>query len=102
MCSRWADLLPATPAQAIHPLPPLRPHPPPDIIGLIGAIVFWPSTIYFPVAMYTKVHSPPLWQRVCMQVVNVVGFVVSVLAAVVSIRNIIQDAHTYAMFGGRR
>ncbi|KAI8466468.1 MAG: transmembrane amino acid transporter protein-domain-containing protein [Monoraphidium minutum] len=72
-----------------------------DIIGLIGALVFWPSTVYFPIAMYTKVHGPPAWQRAGLQAINAVSFVVSVLAAVGSGWNIAQDAHTYALFGGR-
>ena len=80
------------------PLPPLSPCRV-DIIGLIGAIVFWPSTVYFPVAMYIRVHSPPRWQRGVMSVVNAAAFVVSVLAAIGSIYNISQEAHTYKVFG---
>ena len=52
--------------------------------------------------MYNKVHSPPLWQRTIMGTVNVVCFVVSVLAVVGSAYNIAEDASTYKMFGGRR
>lgn len=70
-----------------------------DIIGLIGAIVFWPSTVYFPVTMYIKVHAPPAWQRAAMQTINVVSFVVSMLAAVGSVWDIMQDASSYKMFG---
>jgi hypothetical protein len=70
-----------------------------DIIGLIGAITFWPSTVYFPITMYAKVHSPLPWQRAVMQVVNISCCVVSVLAAVGSAWNIAQDSHSYALFG---
>lgn len=71
-----------------------------DIVGLIGAVVFWPSTVYFPIAMYVKVRSPPRWQRLAMGAVNAVTFVVSVLAAVGSAWQIARDAKSYRMFGG--
>jgi hypothetical protein len=87
------------------PTPPPHPNPPPptpDIIGLIGAIVFWPSTVYFPIAMYNRVRSPPPWQRAVFSAVNAICFVVSLLAAVGSCWQIAQDAGNYKMFGGRR
>jgi len=62
--------------------------------------VFWPSTVYFPIAMYIKIRAPPLWQRALMQSVNLVCFVVSVLAAVGSAWNMARDAKNYKMFGG--
>lgn len=62
--------------------------------------MFWPSTVYFPIAMYTRVRSPPPWQRRIMAVVNVAAFVVSVLAAVGSLWQIVIDARGYRLFGG--
>ena len=71
-----------------------------DIIGLIGAVVFWPSTIYFPMAMYVRVRSPPAWQRALMTAVNAATCAVSVLAAVGSALQIARDARGYKLFGG--
>ncbi|GBF92649.1 amino acid permease-like [Raphidocelis subcapitata] len=72
-----------------------------DIIGLIGAIVFWPSTVYFPIAMHMKVYPPPRWKRLLMHAVNLTCFVLSILAAAGSIWNIARDAGQYKMFGRR-
>ena len=72
-------------------VPDPSPPPPPPL-----------SPAHSPIAMYNKVHSPPLWQRTIMGTVNVVCFVVSVLAVVGSAYNIAEDASTYKMFGGRR
>jgi hypothetical protein len=88
---------PQTPSHPFFTSPAFHP----DIIGLIGAVVFWPSTVYYPIAMYAKVHSPPRWQRALMSFVNWLCFVVSVLAVVGSAANIARDAGSYQMFGGR-
>jgi hypothetical protein len=63
--------------------------------------VFWPSTVFFPIAMHMKVYPPPRWKRVLMHTVNFTCFVLSVLGAAGSIWNIVRDAGEYKMFGGR-
>ena len=64
--------------------------------------MFWPSTVYYPIAMYSKVHNPPPWKRALMSIVNWLCFVVSALAAVGSASIIAKDAHQYHMFGRER
>ena len=86
---------------------PAAPHTPNILYGSEACLTPPPpppplSPAHSPIAMYNKVHSPPLWQRTIMGTVNVVCFVVSVLAVVGSAYNIAEDASTYKMFGGRR
>eukprot|EP00887_Chlorella_sp_A99_P005579 scaffold1.g5579.t1 len=48
------------------------------IVGLIGALTFWPLSIYFPFAMYNKAMNPPAWQKRLMLVVAVVMLLVCI------------------------
>jgi hypothetical protein len=50
--------------------------------------------------MAMRVRSPPRWQRALMHATNLVGAVVSLLAAVGSAWAIARDASKYKLFGG--
>ncbi|XP_048493185.2 amino acid permease 6 [Beta vulgaris subsp. vulgaris] len=62
-----------------------------DIVGLMGAFSFWPLTIYFPIQMYIaqgkvrKYSSSWIW----LQILSFGCLIVSVLAAIASIRGLI-------------
>jgi hypothetical protein len=62
------------------------------VLGLLGAIAFWPLTVYLPVTMYiaqAKV-APGSRKWVALQALNVGALVVSLLAAVGSVADMVQ------------
>ncbi|CAN8305698.1 unnamed protein product [Cochlearia groenlandica] len=70
------------------------------ILGLLGALSFWPLTVYFPVAMHmaqakVKTYSPR-WFALTLLVL--VCLVVSILAAVGSIVGLINSVKAYKPF----
>ncbi|CAK8567966.1 unnamed protein product [Lathyrus sativus] len=71
-----------------------------DVLGLIGAVGFWPLTVYFPVEMYIRQKKIPKWSYkwTCMQTLSVICFVVSVVAMVGSVASIVLDLKKYKPF----
>uniref|UniRef100_A0A0E0Q3R1 Amino acid transporter transmembrane domain-containing protein n=1 Tax=Oryza rufipogon TaxID=4529 RepID=A0A0E0Q3R1_ORYRU len=71
-----------------------------DFLGLIGAVSFWPLTVYFPVQMYmsqAKVRRfSPTWTW--MNVLSLACLVVSLLAAAGSIQGLIKSVAHYKPF----
>lgn len=68
------------------------------VVGLVGAITFWPLTIGFPFAMYVKVFKPEGGIVVLMKVVAAVMLVVAVAATIGSFQNILVSWSTYKLF----
>jgi hypothetical protein len=71
-----------------------------DFLGLIGAVSFWPLTVYFPVQMYmaqanTRRYSPT-WTW--MNVLSVACLVVSLLAVAGAVQGLITDLKGYRPF----
>ncbi|KAK3124394.1 hypothetical protein QOZ80_7BG0585960 [Eleusine coracana subsp. coracana] len=71
-----------------------------DFLGLIGAVSFWPLTVYFPVQMYmaqakTRRFSPT-WTW--MNVLSVACLVVSLLAAAGAVQGLVTDLKGYKPF----
>ncbi|KHN19623.1 Amino acid permease 3 [Glycine soja] len=71
-----------------------------DIVGLIGAIGFWPLTVYLPVEMYITQTKIPKWgpRWICLQMLSAACFVVTLLAAAGSIAGVIDDLKVYKPF----
>ncbi|KAL1194580.1 Amino acid permease 5 [Cardamine amara subsp. amara] len=71
-----------------------------DVLGLLGAIGFWPLTVYFPVEMYISQKNVPSWSTkwVCLQVLSLACLVVSIAAAAGSVVGIVTDLKTYKPF----
>ena len=71
-----------------------------DVLGLLGAIGFWPLTVYFPVEMYIVQKNVPRWSTrwVCLQVLSLACLVVSVAAAAGSVVGIVTDLKSYKPF----
>jgi hypothetical protein len=73
-----------------------------NVVGLLGAISFWPLVVYFPIEMYIVQRKVPQWSTkwICLQTLNAVSLVVSVVAAAGSIADIIDALKVYHPFSG--
>ncbi|CAM6105926.1 unnamed protein product [Calypogeia fissa] len=71
-----------------------------DIVGILGALGFWPLTVYFPISMYIVQHKIPRWSRlgVGLQLLNFVTFLVTCVALVGSLQGIIVDLKDIRLF----
>ncbi|KAJ7965511.1 Amino acid permease [Quillaja saponaria] len=71
-----------------------------DIVGLLGAIGFWPCTVYFPVEMYIEQKRIPKWSTkwLCLQILSISCLIITIAAAAGSIAGIITDLGTYRPF----
>lgn len=71
-----------------------------DIVGLIGAIGFWPLTVYFPVEMYIVQMRIPKWsiKWISLHMLSLACLVISLAAAAGSVAGVIVDLQTYKPF----
>jgi hypothetical protein len=71
-----------------------------DVVGFLGALTFWPLTVYFPVEMYVVQKKLPKWSTkwVCLQMLSLGCLVISIAAAVGSIAGIESDLKVYHPF----
>ncbi|KAK7357569.1 hypothetical protein VNO80_16860 [Phaseolus coccineus] len=71
-----------------------------SIVGLLGAIAFWPLAVYFPTQMYLVQAQVPKFSMVWngIKMLNAFCFIISAVAAVGSIQGIITDLKTYKPF----
>ncbi|XP_038881117.1 amino acid permease 4-like [Benincasa hispida] len=71
-----------------------------DIVGIIGALQFWPMTVYFPVQMYIVQKKVPKWsvKWICIQTMSMGCLLVSLAAAVGSINGVMLDLKVYKPF----
>ncbi|KAL5228711.1 hypothetical protein ABZP36_016976 [Zizania latifolia] len=62
------------------------------MLGLLGAVAFWPLTVYFPVTTYVAQAKVQRGSRkwVALQALNVGALIVSLLAAVGSVADMVQ------------
>ncbi|CAJ2630395.1 unnamed protein product [Trifolium pratense] len=71
-----------------------------NVVGLLGAISFFPLTVYFPTEMYLKqtkaTKYSPAWLG--LKMLSVFCLMVSLVAAVGSVEGIISDLKTYKLF----
>uniref|UniRef100_A0A0E0CB60 Amino acid transporter transmembrane domain-containing protein n=1 Tax=Oryza meridionalis TaxID=40149 RepID=A0A0E0CB60_9ORYZ len=73
-----------------------------DVVGFLGALGFWPLTVYFPVEMYVVQKKVPRWSTrwVCLQMLSVGCLVISIAAAAGSIAGVMSDLKVYRPFKG--
>eukprot|EP01018_Ginkgo_biloba_P002107 Gb_06093 [translate_table: standard] len=71
-----------------------------DVLALLGAIAFWPLTVYFPTEMYIvqKKIKRLTNKWVFLQTLSIVCLLVSLAAACGSIEGILQDLKKYRPF----
>ncbi|KAJ4810347.1 Amino acid permease [Rhynchospora pubera] len=71
-----------------------------DVVGFLGALGFWPLTVYFPVEMYIVQKNVPKWSTrwVCLQLLSLACLIISVAAAAGSIAGVVSDLKVYKPF----
>ncbi|KAI9201556.1 hypothetical protein LWI28_025281 [Acer negundo] len=71
-----------------------------DVVGLLGALGFWPLTVYFPVEMYIAQKRIPKWRTkwLCLQILSFACLIISIAAAAGSIAGIVTDLQSYKPF----
>ena len=71
-----------------------------DIVGLLGAASFWPLTVYFPIKMHIKRKKiqTSSFKWIWLNIVLVVCFIISLLAAAGSIEGIVKDLGAFKPF----
>ncbi|KAL6868241.1 hypothetical protein ACP4OV_015086 [Aristida adscensionis] len=73
-----------------------------DVVGLLGAVSFWPLTVYFPVEMYIVQRrvrrGSTRW--LCLQTLSAACLAVSLAAAAGSIADVIDALKVYRPFSG--
>ncbi|OWM91503.1 hypothetical protein CDL15_Pgr017421 [Punica granatum] len=71
-----------------------------NIVGILGAVGFWPLTVYFPVEMYIKQKKIKEWSTrwVCLQMLSMVCLVVTLMALAGSIVGVVQNLKSFHPF----
>ncbi|GFP99415.1 amino acid permease 6 [Phtheirospermum japonicum] len=71
-----------------------------DIVGLLGAITFWPLAVYFPIEMYIARSKIPRYSCtwIWMQIVSGVCLIISLLAAAGSIDGLTKSVRLFKPF----
>ena len=71
-----------------------------DVVGILGAVGFWPLTVYFPIEMYITQKKVPKWSNkwISLRILSGGCFVISVCAAAGSIAGVINDLKVYKPF----
>ncbi|KAL7118545.1 hypothetical protein ACP275_02G008900 [Erythranthe tilingii] len=71
-----------------------------DVVGILGALGFWPLTVYFPVEMYIAKNKIGRWTSrwIGLQMLSMACLLVSVAAAVGSVAGVVLDLQTYKPF----
>ncbi|KAM7258245.1 hypothetical protein ACFE04_013986 [Oxalis oulophora] len=71
-----------------------------DVVGILGAMGFWPLTVYFPIEMYIsqKKIARGSSQWVGLQMLSFACLMVSIAAAVGSVAGVVLDLKTYKPF----
>ncbi|XP_040996942.1 amino acid permease 3-like isoform X1 [Juglans microcarpa x Juglans regia] len=71
-----------------------------DVVGLLGALGFWPLTVYFPVEMYIVQKKIPKWSTkwLCLQILSGACLIITIAAAAGSIAGVVLDLKSYKPF----
>ncbi|KDD76072.1 transmembrane amino acid transporter protein [Helicosporidium sp. ATCC 50920] len=69
-----------------------------DIIGLVGALVYWPLATCFPILLWLSCYPKSMRVKVLLQTLNVVVGCISAVAVIGSVRGIVTQASSYKLF----
>ncbi|KAJ4964348.1 hypothetical protein NE237_024287 [Protea cynaroides] len=72
-----------------------------DVVGILGALGFWPLTVYFPVEMYIAEKKIGRWTSrwLGLQILSVSCLFITIVAAVGSVAGVLIDVKSYKLFG---
>ena len=61
-----------------------------DVVALIGAMGFWPLTVFLPIELHIRQTEVPRWQSkwMCLQALSIVCAIVSLAAGVGAVAQI--------------
>lgn len=71
-----------------------------DVLGIMGAVGFWPLTVYFPMEMYIAHKKIERWTTkwVMLRVLSLFCLIVSVLAGVGSVAGVVLELKVFRPF----
>lgn len=69
-----------------------------DIVGLVGAIGFWPLTVLFPIECWIKCFKPTGAKLIALRIFNGFCCLVTIVALMGSIQLIVVDSSDYTVF----
>ncbi|DBA94087.1 TPA: Amino acid permease [Trebouxia sp. C0004] len=71
-----------------------------DVVGLIGAMGFWPLAVFLPIEMHIRQAEVPIWQCkwVCLQTLSIMCAIVSLAAGVGAVAQIIVSCKDFVPF----
>ncbi|KAI7844982.1 hypothetical protein COHA_001348 [Chlorella ohadii] len=70
-----------------------------DMVGLVGALGFWPTTVIFPIWMWRRVYKHDRKTAIFYETINLVSFLLTICATIGAIYSITISASTYKLFG---
>jgi hypothetical protein len=70
------------------------------LTGLVGALVFWPAAVYYPLRLYCKVYTVRRPVRLLMLAMNIAAAITSALAVAGAAWNIRQDVSKFTLRPG--
>ncbi|KAI5355235.1 PREDICTED: amino acid [Prunus dulcis] len=70
------------------------------VVGFLGALVYWPLTVYFPVEMYIAQKKVPKWSTkwIFLQIISLSVLVIALAAAAGSVTGVVQNLKIYKPF----
>ena len=68
------------------------------ILGLAGALAFWPATVLFPIEAWVKVFSPRPAVKRSLRALNVLCALLTVAVAVSGVQQIVTQASQFKIF----
>lgn len=71
-----------------------------DIIGLVGALGFWPLTVFFPIECWIRVYKPSRRRKGWLRALSAFCFLCSVVSCIGSVYYIVVDSVDYKVFSG--
>ncbi|XVE83396.1 hypothetical protein DITRI_Ditri16bG0085700 [Diplodiscus trichospermus] len=68
-----------------------------DVVGILGALGFWPLSAYFPVEMYIQQKKISKWSGrwICLKTLSMACLMISIVAGAGSIVGVILDLEVY-------
>ncbi len=71
-----------------------------SVLGILGAVAFWPLTVYYPIEMYIRQVHVKKWGReyVLLQLLSFVTFLISVAGLIGGVAGIIEALKDVVLF----